>query len=149
MNASQFQSDCRNAFRFLEDHYKCSIVQPPPDERLPEWLRGLELHYQNTTTEIIIHFEPLDAVPVIHIRRRGADRNSHSLGVLLLVKDPGLHSLTSKKAGHPLRDPTVMLELYAHALRTAGDDVLRGDFTIFPKLDEMRMALNQKRLQGG
>jgi hypothetical protein len=147
MKSEEFKSLCRRLFVFLEDEYGCCRTEGPFENPVvPVDFDAHTVRYENSTTAVTIHYEPYERLPCIHIRRLNGNREGFNFGFLILATQPELDPLAFE-SGLPLKQsPGELLEKYAYALKLIGQDVLRGNFDIFPRLAEIKAVEIQKRL---
>ena len=138
MNADEFRLLTLKHFAFLRIEFDCRTECGNAVPGFPDTLGSYETFFQNRTTGISIQFEIIERLPTVHLHRLSTvanERNIFALGLLLLVRAPGLNPLKDE-VGLPLsKDVETLLMEYALALKVTGEDILRGDFSVFPDLE--------------
>src|SRR6185436_1970568 len=128
-----FVAATKTAFSYLTTEYGFQLTV---DRGLgPEaWVT-----YENQTTRVTVHYE-LGAEPWVEIGRLEL-RDGHmvqpaSIGLDLLVRERGKPLDDEVKVPRDISGPEIsrMVSVRAKRLQTLGDDLLRGDFRSFPKL---------------
>jgi hypothetical protein len=128
-----FMRDVRSAFDFLVRDYGFSVTA--------ERTVGSEawVAYENATTRVTVHYE-LGAEPWVEIGRLelrdGRKVQPSSIGLDLLLRERGSPLSDTIDVPREIGDgeKSRMIALRAERLRAFGDDVLRGDFRSFSKL---------------
>ena len=131
----QFEESCKRSFQFLMDEYGCQIVKSG------KHAAGAAMTYANSTTGVKVSLEPREnAIFVYLIQLRDGKIPAYLdapdgwvyLDAVLSLKNPNL-KVRQKAFGDWLKpkDIDAVLAHYANALRTYGQEVLSGDFTIF------------------
>lgn len=125
--------DVRSAFEFLINDYGFRVAA--------EKALGAEawVTYENATTTVTVHYE-LGAEPWVEIGRlelrNGQMVQPSSIGLELLLRERGKPLSDAIDVPRDMGDAenSRMIALRAERLRAFGDDLLRGDFRSFPKL---------------
>jgi hypothetical protein len=128
-----FISQVRSAFHFLVRDYGFRVTA--------ERAVGSEawVAYENATTRATVHYE-LGAEPSVEIGRRelraGRRVQPASISLDLLLRERGSPLSDTIDVPREIEDgeKSRMIALRAERLHAFGDDVLRGDFRLFPKL---------------
>lgn len=140
-----FVSICKSSFAFLTREYACRLH----DKKKDTW--GYRLRFMNGTTGVIITFETREFFVFLQIcrlvsgefdTRRGEIRpdsriNNFDFDDVLLRRSP-----VSIVPPHQPTTPFTLslvkgiVRQHASNLRQFGRDILRGDFSEFPTLDE-------------
>ena len=139
-----FIRDVRAAFQFLVHDYGFSVTA--------ENTVGSEawVSYENATTRVTVHYE-LGAEPWVEIGRLelrdGRMVQPSSIGLDLLLRERGKPLSDTVDVPREIGDgeKSRMIALRAESLRAFGDDVLRGDFRWFSKLQTTAERELQKR----
>jgi len=135
MEREEFQRLVHSNFKFLIDEFGFAVELLDIPGLLPEKFKGWRLFYQNATTGVAITYDQLDRLPSVIIHKLHGDQRL-PLGILIVTRNPELNPLRHEK-GFPLsKSPEDFLKEWASALRLLGTDVLRGDFSSFPFLEE-------------
>jgi hypothetical protein len=139
-----FVSLVREKFRFLEEDYGFKLVSTECDRDTSV------VPYQNDTTGVSAYYEPRDSSVWVVLRRLvngelpGYDDpiNTHGLYAIVSLRSPGAW-VGEKHDPGPLTpaEMETRIDEQAKALRTHGADILRGDFSIFPKLAEFEQKM--------
>ena len=100
--------------------------------------RGVIVRFQNATTEILLNYE-IGNTPWLEITDVHKTENKSTLGWLLVVQ--GVEKApTPEQAFHPTplneKDLSAVLQKMAQQVLEYGGDMLKGDFTLLPKLQE-------------
>ncbi len=138
MNATSFQTATARVFRFLERDYRFRKVDPRNAMAFPPGVSQYYVRYENATTGITIHLEPVEQLPVIHIQRLKGRKDVYPIGLLLIAIAPNLNPLALERSLPLKQSARTLLERYAHALKAVGSKVLRGDFAVFRDLHRLR-----------
>ncbi|HEY0158214.1 MAG TPA: hypothetical protein VGF28_13100 [Thermoanaerobaculia bacterium] len=128
---ARYEADVDEAFGFLRTQYGC--VKARRGMHVPECWVG----YQNRHVRITVSFE-LGSGPWVVLERRSwfrfwIDDEGYDLVFLLMERAPDEYK---RRLVKNVDDPALRDELrrLASLLREHGDDVLRGDFQVFPRL---------------
>src|SRR5262245_2623420 len=136
----EFFSRGEKEFRFLIDEFGCKKRAKQTDAGV------YRLRYESETTNISIRFEWREQTISVLLGRR--DRQpprrpedemiAFDLEDLLKLRT-GRHAIDLDRFGKVLtrRDVKQMISTYARALRNHAADVLQGDFTSFPELENV------------
>ncbi len=140
-----FRELCRTLFRFLEEEYGFRVTEEKSD------VFGSYITYRNTTTAVIISFEPREGGVFIRLYRLvdgkipdypvfvhpDTQLNMFYLDTLLEVRVPSLHVEQDPKemAKPSLSKLKEVLQQYAALLHLYANDILRGDFKVFEDLE--------------
>ena len=132
MKKSAFESVVEKAFLGLEARYGFKKTETRYENR------GVIVRFQNTTTEVLLNYE-IGNTPWLEIADVHHTRNKSTLGWLLVeqgVEKPP----TPEQAFHPTplkeNDLPAVLKKMAQQVLEYGGDLLKGDFTLLPKLQE-------------
>jgi hypothetical protein len=142
MDLNQFRNYGRRAFRFLIEEYGYSEAPLPEGEFVNQYM----VCFSNGVTWIGV--EGINWGFGIDIRLASHNPGlmqypTYCLDDLLALRDPGFMPITAKPTDK--RDiQKSQMDQYADALRQHADDILRGDFSVFPQLAE---AINRRRRQ--
>jgi hypothetical protein len=128
-----FMSATKAAFDYLTTEYDfCLKAQGAAG---PEaWIV-----YENQTTRVTVHYE-IGAEPWVEIGRLevrdGEIVQPNSTGLALLLRERGQPLDDEVTVARDIGESEIaqMVSVRAARLRTVGDDLLRGDFRAFPKL---------------
>jgi hypothetical protein len=145
-----FINNCKEIFKFLINEYEFKLAGTHIENLY------LEVVFKNKTTAIAIRLEERDGgITVELIKLINGDIPSGSififsdtklnlfdLEILLAIRD------ASQKIEHPNLDDLVfkpgwekvmrrVLKQFARAVKQYADDVLRGDFSVFPELEKI------------
>lgn len=135
-----FKETTRRSFAFLQTKYSCrvsrTITQPPE----------CSISYRNTTTGVTISYEwgNIPSVVLTQLEQGKSAWDGEQVGLKFLVMErcpSALYLFNDANGGDNLVE---LLNAYAQTLDQCGQDVLTGDFTIFPKLRELIIAEQKK-----
>ena len=134
----EFQELCRSEFHFLEENY--GFVEQELGKEGTINRRRFEVQYVSPKTYVLVvglsyahslgvWFGPAE---------RAAPESSpgYNLEDLLQIRRPDL-SLEKTIGKRANSDQPAQIRHYARALKESADDVLRGDFSILPQLEEI------------
>jgi hypothetical protein len=132
MKKSAFERMVENAFWGLEARYGFKKTETKFQNR------GVTVRFQNNTTEILLNYE-IGNTPWLEISDVQNSVNRTTLGWLLV--EAGVEKTPlPEQAFHPttLNEGNLepVLQTMGQQLQDHGADLLRGDFTILPKLQE-------------
>ena len=142
MDGVEFQRVCDAAFRFLADEYqyRSQGLQQEP------WLWSLIYFGPHAAVGIIFehrdHYLSVELHPLIrgeliqpYFERR---RNSVDVQILLDVLSTGLHPFPPGLTGRRRSDAEIkqIISGYASAVQIYATDLLRGDFSILPTIQD-------------
>ena len=139
---AQFRTIVKQEFGFLVDEF--GFKKYSSGVRTPEcWVA-----FRTATTGVTVMFE-LGAGPWVEVARLGlhegrtVELERYSLDFLLMERAP-LEERTSRCDG--LDDPQLaaILARQAHQLRAHAEDILNGDFHIFPRLKGLAESAKRK-----
>jgi hypothetical protein len=142
VDIAEYRKYGRQAFRFLVKEYRYSDVPPPKGKHVNEYM----VCFSNGMTWVGV--EGIHWGFNIDVRLASHDSSlmrypTYCFGDLLALRDPGFTLITAKPTD--TRDvQKIQMDQYAAALRQYADDVLRGDFSVFPRLAE---AINERQRQ--
>lgn len=132
----EFQEMCRREFQFLEDYG--FVEQERGTEKTK--LKPLELYYVSPKTSILIigrsYRSPFYVMFGPAERAAQVGYPAYDLGDLLQIRRPDL-SLEDSAGKLPTLDEAAEVRHYALALKETADDVLRGDFSIAPQIEDI------------
>jgi len=139
-----FIAAVKNAFSYLERDYgfRLTVQRALGSEA---WVT-----YENQTTRIIVHYE-LGAEPWVEIGRLelrdGQVVQPASIGLDLLLRERAKPLDDEVKVPRDIGESEIslMVSVRANRLRALGDDLLRGDFRSFPKLQSKAEKELQRR----
>jgi hypothetical protein len=132
MKKSAFESMVEKAFLSLEARFGFKKIETKYEHR------AVIVRFQNTTTEILLNYE-IGNTPWLEISEVKHPKNKSTLGWLLV--ELGVDkSPTPEQAFHPTplneKDLPAVLQKMAQQVLKYGGDLLKGDFTLIPKLQE-------------
>jgi len=131
----KFKELCRQEFRFLEDEYGFAERELPKEGLINRF----QVQYVNTTTFVAVEGIHWGGGVGVGIGRAEPEAwetyRNYSLEDLLVIRCPDL-SLIGPDGFGVSDDQAFQINHYAHALKKCADDVLRGEFSILPKLHE-------------
>jgi hypothetical protein len=131
----KFREQCRRDFRFLEQEYAFA------ERRLPKekYINQFQVQYVSRVALVAvegIHYGRGVDVRLGRVEPEAWEKWRHyGLEDLLQIRCPEL-SLVGPEGFSVSSDQAFQLKHYAHALKRCADDVLRGDFSVFPRLHE-------------
>lgn len=142
----QFIKDCKREFSFLENDYDFSFI----NGQSHPW--GYKIFFKNQTTGIIVALERRDFrvfVDVCRLVRNdfspgpgeitpGTVLNNYSLGILISIRSP--QSLLPSHQLKTLLNNQLIEKMLSHEamnLKNYAQDILSGDFSVFPQLDRV------------
>ena len=143
-----FEKECRKCFKFLEEEF---AFKPPKRQRTH---MSPSLTYQNDTTAVEVSLEPLDGGVFVLLSRlingkipeypifvtREMTLHSYYLDDLVNLKMPDTPVRETSEDPLDEREVKKLLAQGAAQLRELGGDILRGDFSVFDKLDKIVKA---------
>jgi hypothetical protein len=134
MNVEQFREYGRRAFLFLNAEYDFHEAALPNGKYVNEYM----VCFSNGVTWIGV--EGVHYGFGIDVRLASHDKahmryETYCFDDLLEIRSPGLPLPAAKPTDTPDVQKSQM-DWYAKVLRTHAKDVLRGDFTVFPRLAE-------------
>ncbi len=146
-----FKGEYQKHFRFLQDNFGCRLVDAK------ESVYEASVTYTNATTGVEITFDPRENYILVSLIRliggevvpyHVAPHNWLYLHELLEARAPST-VIHGKKHGDWMTGPDMerILSEYADALRRYGDDILRGDFSLFTQLVEARRRRYEEKLR--
>jgi len=140
MDLNQFHDYARQAFQFLVEAYGYSEVPLPKGKFVNKYM----VCFSNGVTWVGV--EGIHWGFGIDVRLASHDPGlmqypTYCLDDLLALRDPGFIPIAAKPTDTQDIQKSQM-DQYADALRRHADDVLRGDFSVFPQLAE---AINRRR----
>lgn len=131
----QFRNECRKNFGFLVDQYGLKerlVDREYKDEKF-------QVSYVSKTVKVVVLGTHWGAGVSVRIGRVVPDPweiyGSYDLEDLIKIRAPELSLLDQYGFGKSV-DQSLQLQHYANALRVVGDDVLKGEFGVFPRLHE-------------
>jgi hypothetical protein len=132
MKKSAFESMVEKAFLGLEARFGFKKVETKYENR------SVIVRYQNSTTEIILNYE-IGNTPWLEIGDLHDPDDKSTLGWLLVER--GVDKVpTPEQAFHPTpldeKDLNPLLQKMAKQVIDNGKDLLKGDFSLLPKLQE-------------
>ena len=150
--ADAFFGICAEKLQFLMDEYGFRET-----DRTDTYNSFYEVIYQNETTAVKVYFERRDMYVSVQVCRLvggklqkdpetltpSTEWTCFQVDVLLMVRAPAYDQrpflLAEEARSHEevAEGIAVVLANYADALRAHGQDVLRGDFSVFPQLDRI------------
>jgi hypothetical protein len=143
----EFQKLCRREFRFLEEDY--GFAEPEVGSEVTSNLLPFEMQYVSLKTFVrVISVSYGHGLNVLFGPSEPEARPSfpaYVLEDLLKIRRPDL-SLDKTIGKFSRHDQLSQMRHYARALKECADDVLRGDFSILPQLDEI-MEQRRKELR--
>ena len=132
MKKSAFEGMVEKAFLGLEARYGFKKTGTKYENR------GVVVRFQNATTEIVLNYE-IGNTPWLEIADVHHPENKSTLG-WLLVEQGVDKTPTPEQAFHstPLDESnlSVVLQKMIQQAQKYGGDILKGDFTLLPKLQE-------------
>src|SRR5262245_27219622 len=135
---ARFERDVRASFASLETEFE--LVFAGVSSQLPE----ISAQFHNRTTKVIILYE-IGSPPWVELWSLLIPGSpGFSLELLLEERAPGDIGSSCDPAEPGSVAFVLCLDAKARALRTVADDVLRGDFTVLPKM-EVRLRENEAR----
>jgi hypothetical protein len=134
-----FEAEGEKAFRLLILEYGCG--RP----RIRRTSYSVDITYKNATTGIKVSLEPRENLVIVYLIRLAdgeipsyldSPSSWHYLDTIIALRAP-TDAVKQKLPDEQLTASDVerILTEYADALRKYGDDVLRGDFSVFGELD--------------
>jgi len=132
MKKSTFERTVEKAFWGLEARYAFKKIETKFENR------SVTVRFQNTTTEILLNYE-IGNTPWLEIAEVHNLANKSTLGWLLVEK--GIEkSPLPEQAFHPTTlnesDLDPILQTMGQQLLDYGDDLLKGNFAMMPKLQD-------------
>lgn len=132
MDVDEFKLYCAEQFSFLQNDFGFVLMRlPKKKDRNP-----FSVRYENATTIVIIEGANYGFGIDVWLATRGiaaSNNKGYHLGDLINIRRPELMPSQAKLTD--TRDvQKLQLREYAFALRECAQDVLNGDFTIFPAL---------------
>ena len=132
MKKSAFENMVEKAFLGLEARYGLKKTETKYVDR------GVIVRYQNASTELALNYE-IGNTPWLEIADIKHAGNKSTLGWLLVEKDVEKPP-TPEQAFQPTplgeKDLAGVLQKMAQQVQKYGGDLLKGDFTLLPKLSE-------------
>jgi hypothetical protein len=142
-----FVALCREEFQFLEDEYGFRPVSTQSGEDTRHVI------YKNDTTGVGVYYEFRDAATWVVLMRLlngtlpeyGDPVNTHGLHLFVRLRS-SIPPTPEQWIPPPLppSELTKRLRKNAAALRTYADDVLHGDFSVFPELAALKRSSKQE-----
>ena len=137
----QFKKLFRQEFRFLTNEYGFAERELPKKE----FINQFQVQYVSATTLVAVEGIHWGSGVDVRIGRTEPEAwetyGKYSLEDLLKIRCPDL-SLIGPDGFSVSRDQAFQIKHYTHALKKCADDVLRGEFSILPKLHE---AIERRR----
>lgn len=148
MTQEEYRSAVTNAFQFLIDDFNCRVEYPLRGPSEVAWASGYDVDFINKVLCVEIGLQLPENLPTVHLRRLAAlvgMRNVFPLGLLILVRAPERNPLKDVSSLPLSKNVRQLVLEYADALKRTAGDVLRGDFSVFPKLQEEAASQMAKR----
>lgn len=145
MDKEEFVKETTAVFEFLIKKYGFRIKSTQSDNQT------YRVVYQNKTTAVKIFFEVRDQWIILSLFRlidgkikeapiiicRDSELNEFYLENLLILRDPETDDALEKLYSGKVRNFKKVLQLLASGLKKNAEDILKGDFTIFPELEKI------------
>ena len=143
----KFRKLCRREFRFLENEFDFVVRKLPINEIINQY----QVQYNNETTFVAVVGVNWGTGINVRIGRVEPEAwetyEDYDLEDLIKICCADL-SLIGPDGFGTSNDQAFQLKHYANALKKCADDVLRGEFAIFPKLHEA-IELRAKQFSKG